>query len=82
MRLIGNLKFIVDNNVGKLAKWLRIMGYDTLLFNNSDDSRNGWTLPHQNIVGKAWLSIWPRARWGLAPNYPLQEQIDSFTSNE
>ena len=46
--------------------------------NNSDDSRSGWTLPRQNIVGKAWLSIWPRDRWGLAPNYPLQEQIDSF----
>ena len=38
MRLISNLKFIVDNNVGKLAKWLRIMGYDTLFFNGSDDS--------------------------------------------
>ncbi len=39
MRLISNLKFIVDNNVGKLAKWLRIMGYDTLFFNGSDDAR-------------------------------------------
>ncbi len=33
------MKFIVDINVGKLAKWLRIMGYDTLLFDSSDDSR-------------------------------------------
>ena len=33
------LKFIVDNNVGKLVKWLRMMGYDTLSFNGSDDSR-------------------------------------------
>jgi len=39
VRLVNNLKFIVDNNVGKLAKWLRIMGYDTLFFNGSDDSR-------------------------------------------
>ncbi len=38
MRLINNLKFIVDNNVGKLAKWLRIMGYDTLFFGGSNDS--------------------------------------------
>ena len=38
VRLINNLKFIVDNNAGKLAKWLRIMGYDTLFFNGSDDS--------------------------------------------
>ena len=32
------IKFIVDNNVGKLAKWLRIMGYDTVFFNAEDDS--------------------------------------------
>ena len=38
VRLINGLKFIVDNNVGKLAKWLRIMGYDTRFFNGSDDS--------------------------------------------
>ena len=38
MRLISNLKFIVDNNVGKLAKWLRIMGYDALFFDGSDDA--------------------------------------------
>jgi uncharacterized protein with PIN domain len=28
----------VDHNVGKLAKWLRMMGYDSLFFNGSDDS--------------------------------------------
>ena len=33
------MKFIVDHNVGKLVKMLRIMGYDTLLFNGSDDSK-------------------------------------------
>ena len=32
------VKFIVDNNVGKLAKWLRIMGYDALFFDAEDDS--------------------------------------------
>ena len=36
--LINTPKFIVDNNVGKLAKWLRMMGYDTLFFNGSNDS--------------------------------------------
>jgi uncharacterized protein with PIN domain len=33
------VKFIADNNVGKLAKWLRIMGYDTLFFNEKDDGK-------------------------------------------
>ncbi len=41
--------------------------------NNSGDSRNGWTSPRQDIIGKAWLSIWPPERWGLAANYPLEE---------
>ena len=36
--MVGNLKFIVDNNVGKLAKWLRMMGYDTVFFDGSDDA--------------------------------------------
>ena len=31
-------KFIADNNVGKLAKWLRMMGYNTLFFEGDDDS--------------------------------------------
>ena len=33
------LKFVVDTNVGKLARWLRMMGYDALFFDGSDDSR-------------------------------------------
>jgi len=39
VRLIEASRFIVDHNVGKLAKWLRVMGYDTLFFNGSNDSR-------------------------------------------
>jgi len=37
--LINHPKFIVDHNVGKLAKWLRLMGYDALFFDGSDDSQ-------------------------------------------
>ncbi|MBA7611640.1 Signal peptidase I S [subsurface metagenome] len=42
--------------------------------NNSNDSHNGWTVPRQNIIGKAWFSIWPLSEWGLVTNYSLQEQ--------
>ncbi len=31
--------FIVDINVAKLARWLRMMGYDTVLFGHGSDSR-------------------------------------------
>jgi len=33
------MKFIVDSNAGKLARWLRMMGYDALFFNNIEDAR-------------------------------------------
>ena len=48
--------------------------------NNSNDSHNGWTVPRENIIGKAWLSIWPPSLWGLAANYPFQEQVASATN--
>ncbi len=35
---IDKLAFIVDQNVGKLAKLLRLMGYNALFFNGIDDS--------------------------------------------
>ena len=47
--------------------------------NNSTDSHTGWTVKRKDIIGKAWLSIWPPSEWGLAPNYPLQEQLARST---
>jgi uncharacterized protein len=32
------LKFIVDHNVGKMAKWLRMAGFDASLFTGADDA--------------------------------------------
>jgi len=34
----ARFKFMVDHNAGKLAKWLRMVGYDTILFTGPDDS--------------------------------------------
>jgi signal peptidase I len=42
---------------------------------NSSDSHTGWTVTRQNIVGKAWLSIWPLKDWGLVRSYPLGQQL-------
>ena len=33
------MKFIVDSNVGRLARWLRIAGFDTVFINDLDDNR-------------------------------------------
>ena len=49
--------------------------------NNSDDSHNGWFVPRQNIVGKAWLSVWPPGKWGLVPDYPAMENLAGALSN-
>jgi signal peptidase I len=45
--------------------------------NNSNDSHSGWTVSRKDIVGKAWLSIWPASKWGFVPNQSLQEQLAS-----
>ena len=33
------MKFIADSNVGRLARWLRIAGFDTMFINDLDDNR-------------------------------------------
>jgi uncharacterized protein with PIN domain len=50
MRAINKLKFIVDNNVGKLAKWLRIMGHDTLFFNGDDADMIATALTEDRVI--------------------------------
>jgi signal peptidase I len=41
--------------------------------NNSNDSHNNWTVPREDIIGKAWLSIWPANQWGVVTSYLLME---------
>jgi uncharacterized protein with PIN domain len=36
---MSELRFIVDHNVGKLARWLRMMGFDSRFFNGRDDAQ-------------------------------------------
>jgi len=42
--------------------------------NNSSDSRVGWTLKREDIIGKAWISIWPPSDWGLIANHDFNEK--------
>jgi signal peptidase I len=32
---------------------------------NSSDSHLGWFVPADNLIGKAWVSYWPPAEWGV-----------------
>jgi uncharacterized protein with PIN domain len=45
-----SLKFIADNNVGKLARWLRMVGFDTKLFNGEDDADMVATAQAENRI--------------------------------
>lgn len=37
--------------------------------NHSSDSHLWGVVPYNKIVGKAWVSLWPPKKWGLAPNF-------------
>jgi len=37
--------------------------------NKSSDSPDWGLLPESDIIGTAWLRIWPLSSWGFAPNY-------------
>lgn len=41
--------------------------------NESGDSHDLFgPVPEENIIGKAWLCIWPISEWRLAPHCPLE----------
>ncbi len=48
--------------------------------NNSNDSHNGWVVPRENIIGKAWISIWPPDEWGLVSDFSPSEQLANAMS--
>jgi signal peptidase I len=41
---------------------------------NSSDSRTGWTLKEDDIIGKAWISVWPVGDWGLVSNHDYEQE--------
>jgi len=47
--------------------------------NNANDSHKGWTVPSENIIGKARLIFWPPKEWGMVHHYPLAEQLAGST---
>lgn len=41
--------------------------------NNANDSHAGWTVPRENIIGKAWFIYWPPDKWGPVKQYSYPE---------
>ena len=40
---------------------------------SSNDSHNGWTVPRDNIIGRAWFIYWPPSRWRVVKHYSYPE---------
>jgi hypothetical protein len=49
---------------------------------SSAESRLGWFVPAESLVGRAWLSYWPPLRWGLAPQSGTLEPIAAPPATE
>lgn len=57
------MKFIADNMLGKLAKWLRLLGYDTLYYRTQNDNElieiahqeNRTLLTRDTQLSRNWL---------------------------
>ncbi len=45
--------------------------------NDSNDSHNGWTVPRDNIIGKAWFVYWPPTKWKTIEHYRYPELAES-----
>jgi signal peptidase I len=41
--------------------------------NYSNDSHNNWTVPRDNIIGRAWFVYWPPSKLGRVKHYSYPE---------
>jgi signal peptidase I len=49
--------------------------------NDSEDSHFGWFVSRNEIIGKAWLCIWPLSKWGWADNYRQTAMVTTTGAN-
>ena len=45
--------------------------------NNSNDSHSGWTVPRDNVIGKAWFTYWPPSKSGRINHYSYPEMLET-----
>ena len=41
--------------------------------NNSNDSHNNWTVPRDNLIGRAWFIYWPPSKLRVVKHYSYPE---------
>ena len=49
--------------------------------NNSEDSHYAWLVSRNEIIGKAWISIWPPGLWGGGHNYSQPASVVTTAVN-
>ncbi len=37
--------------------------------NSANDSHNGWTVPRENLIGRARVTYWPPSRWSVIDHF-------------
>lgn len=70
------MKFIADENVGKLCKWLRILGYDVSFYSPIDDAELIRKAAHEDRTILTRDSGIPK--WNMAKNCLLLESSSPF----
>ena len=83
-----SLKFMVDTNVGKLARWLRMMGYDAVFFKEGDDAEmisqalkeNRVLLTRDSHIAERWVATSGRLRVVLLASDRPERQMRQLIS--
>lgn len=44
--------------------------------NNSNDSHGSWTVPRDNVIGRAWFTYWPPNKSGVIRHYNYPEMLE------
>ena len=65
-------QYLPAYHIGSVGSWTVPSGQYFVMGDNrsvSYDSCQAGTIPLRNVIGKAWLVVWPASDWGFAPNY-------------
>ncbi|MFH0941413.1 MAG: Mut7-C RNAse domain-containing protein [Chloroflexota bacterium] len=84
----AGLKFMVDTNAGKLARWLRMMGYDAVFFKDGDDAemisqalKEGRVIiTRDHHIVKRWVATSGRLRVVLVTSDQPERQMQQVIS--
>jgi signal peptidase I len=64
--------YLSESTPGAVTSGVIPEGHYFVMGDNRDesaDSRQGWLVAESDIVGRAWLIVWPLSDWGSALNY-------------